>query len=233
MTLAIAIARARSEGRHLLTEVEAKDALAAADLPVVTTRLASTADEAAAIARDVGYPVVCKITSPDIVHKSDVGGVRVALADEAAVRRAFDEILAAAQAAVPDARIHGVAVQRMAPAGVELIVGVTTDPQFGPVIMFGTGGVLVELFRDVAFRVVPLAPRDAREMVHEIRGVKLLQGFRGQPACDVAAVERLLCQVSDFVEANPQVRELDLNPVFAYPEGVTAVDARIVLSEED
>ncbi len=232
MTTASVIANARSQGRTLLNEVEAKQLLAEAGVPVVATKLARTPQEAAAIAREAGFPVVLKVVSKEITHKSDVGGVKLNLADEAAVSAAFDEIVRSAKAAVPDAVIDGVAVQKMAPTGVEVIVGVNTDAQFGPVIMFGLGGILVELLEDVSFRIVPIVARDARQMVREIKGFKLLQGFRGTPPSDVEALEKLLLKVSEFIESHPEVSELDLNPVFAYPDGAVAVDARIVLAEE-
>ncbi|MSQ42433.1 MAG: CoA-binding protein, partial [Dehalococcoidia bacterium] len=163
--------------------------------------------------------------------KSDVGGVALGLQNAAAVRRARREMLARVAAAAPQARIEGVSVQQMAAAGTEVIIGATTDPQFGPVMMFGLGGVFVEVLKDVAFRIVPLEPRDAAQIVREIRGLPILQGVRGQPAADLPALERLVLAVSRFVAAHPEVAELDLNPVFAYPQGAVAVDARIVLAE--
>lgn len=232
MPAAEVFAAARSQNRRLLNEVEAKNLLAEAGVPVVPTKLARTREEAMAAAREAGFPVVLKVVSNEITHKSDVGGVKLNLQDEAAVGEAFDAILRSAKAAVPHANIDGVAVQKMAPQGTEVIVGVNTDPQFGPVLMFGLGGILVEVLEDVSFRIVPIEARDARQMVREIKGVKLLQGYRGQPPADVAALENLLLKVSAFVEANPEVAELDLNPVFAYAEGAVAVDARIVLSEQ-
>lgn len=233
MATADVIAAARAQNRRLLNEVEAKALLAAAGVPVVPTRLARSREEAVAIAREAGFPVVLKVVSNEITHKSDVGGVKLGLQDDAAVAEAFDSILASVKAAAPQATVEGVAVQKMAPAGTEVIVGVNSDPQFGPVLMFGLGGILVEVLEDVSFRIVPIEPRDARQMVREIKGAKLLQGFRGQPPADIAALEDLLLRVSQFVEAHPDVAELDLNPVFAYPDGAVAVDARIVLSDKD
>ena len=224
------IEHARREGRTLLNEVESKELLQAAGIPTAAARLARTADEAEVLADELGYPAVLKVVSPEIAHKSDVGGVALNLADAGAVREGFARMVERVAAARPDARIEGVAVQRQAPAGTEVIVGVTTDPQFGPVVMFGLGGVLVEVLRDVAFRVVPLAPRDARQMVREIQGFPLLQGYRGAPPADLTALEDLMLKVSAFVEAHPEVEELDLNPVFAYPDGVLAVDARVIVS---
>lgn len=230
-TVDVVAARARAEGRSLLTEIEAKALLHDAGVPVARTVLATTEAEAVARAEEIGFPVVLKIVSPDIAHKSDVGGVRVGLEDQAAVAAAYNEILANAKRAVPDAAITGVAVQHMAPAGTEVIVGMTTDPQFGPVIMFGLGGILVEIMKDVAFRVVPLEARDATQMIEEIRGRVLLDGVRGQPPRDRAAIEQALLKVSEFVERNPVIRELDLNPLLVYPEGAIAVDARIVIGD--
>ncbi len=229
MSLEAIANQARNEGRSLLSEVEAKSLLHDAGVPVAQTRLATSEAEARAHAQELGFPVVLKIVSPDISHKSDVGGVKLGLEDETAVEDAYQEILANALAAVPDAKITGIAVQHMAPQGTEVIVGMTTDPQFGPVLMFGLGGILVEVLKDVTFRVVPVEPRDAKQMIDEIKGKVILDGVRGQPAVDRAALENAILKVSEFVEANPEVRELDLNPMMAYPEGAIAVDARIVI----
>ncbi len=222
---------ARSEGRSVLSEVEAKALLASAGIPVVETKLATTVDEAMSIADDIGYPVALKIVSEQITHKSDVGGVVLNIENAAAVRAAFAEITKAGKKADAKAQIDGVSVQRMAEPGVEVITGMTMDPQFGPVLMFGLGGVLVEVLKDVAFRIVPITRRDANQMIHEIQGFPILEGHRGAEPSDIAALEGLLVQLSEFIEAHPDVAELDLNPVFAYPKGAVAVDARIVLSE--
>ena len=230
MPIAEVIDSARSQGRTVLTEIESKQILAEAGIPVASAQLAKTADEAAQLAEKAGFPAVLKIVSPEITHKSDIGGVKVGLASTDEVRKAFDEIVAAAGKAEPKARIDGVAVQKMAPAGTEVIVGMSKDPQFGPVLMFGLGGIFVEVLKDVAFRIVPLEARDARQMVREIKGFAVLEGVRGQPPADLAALEGLILKLSEFVEAHPEIEELDLNPVFAYADGVIAVDARIVIS---
>ncbi len=229
MTHAI-IKAARAGQRTLLSEVEAKAVLADAGIPVTTTKLATSVDEAVSLADDFGYPVALKVVSDAITHKSDVGGVELGLADADAVRAAYDRIQAAGKAAVPDATIDGVSVQPMAAAGTEVIMGMTKDPQFGPVLMFGLGGVLVEILKDVAFRVVPLESRDATQMVREIKGFPVLEGYRGAAPADLAALESILMKLSEFAAANPEVDELDLNPIFAYDDGAVAVDARIVLS---
>lgn len=230
MTFESVVTQARSEGRNLLNEVEAKQLLHDAGIPIVTTVLVTTQKEAKTQAERFGYPVVLKIVSPDIVHKSDVGGVKVGLQDGAAVAAAFEEIIANAKKAVPDASITGVAVQNMAPEGTEVIVGMTTDPQFGPVMMFGLGGIMVEVLKDVSFRLVPLTERDAVQMIDEIKGRAVLEGVRGRPPADKAALCETILKVAEFVEQHPEVQELDLNPVIAYPDGVIAVDARIVIS---
>jgi acyl-CoA synthetase (NDP forming) len=225
------IQRARSAGRVLLTEVEAKTVLAAAGVPIVQTRLARTPEEAVKLAREIGFPVVLKIVSPQIVHKSDIGGVKLGLASAQEVETAFAAIAAATRRAEPQAAIDGVSVQPLAKPGVEVIIGAITDPQFGPTLMFGLGGVHVEVLKDVAFRLAPLTPRDAQQMLQEIKGLPLLQGHRGQPPVNLEALEKTLLQVSHLLETHPEIKELDLNPLFAYPDGCLAVDARIVLKE--
>jgi acyl-CoA synthetase (NDP forming) len=230
MTFESVLTQARSEGRTLLNEVEAKQLLHDAGVPIVTTVLATSQAKAKALADELGYPVVLKIVSPDIVHKSDIGGVKVGLKDGKAVRAAFKEIVTNAKNAVPGAKITGVAVQNMAPEGTEVIVGMTTDPQFGPVMMFGLGGIMVEVLKDVSFRIVPLTSRDALQMINEIKGHAVLEGVRGRPPVDKTALCEAILKVADFVASHPEVQELDLNPMIAYPEGVIAVDARIVIS---
>lgn len=223
------IQHARSQNRLLLTEVEAKTLLSATGIPVVQTQLARTRDEAIAYAQKFGFPVVLKICSSEVVHKSDVGGVKLNLTNAAAVGGAFADIMQAVERTQPGAVIDGVSVQPMAKPGLEVIVGLTTDPQFGPVCMFGLGGIAVEVLKDVAFRLAPLHRRDARAMIHEIKGYPLLTGHRGQPAVDLDALAHLLLQVSTLPETYPEIKELDLNPVFAYADGCIAVDARIAL----
>lgn len=231
MSFESVVSQARSEGRTLLNEVEAKQAVIEAGVPATATTLATSPDEARKQAEDMGYPVVLKIVSPDIAHKSDVGGVKLNLTDGDAVAAAYDEIVANAKKAEPNATILGVSVQQMAKPGTEVIVGMTTDPQFGPVMMFGLGGVMVEVLKDVAFRIVPLTEKDARQMITDIKGKAILDGVRGQPPADLDALTQTILKVSEFVEAHPEVKELDLNPVFAYDKGAVAVDARIVIGE--
>jgi acyl-CoA synthetase (NDP forming) len=213
----------------LLNEFESKEMLRKAGLPVIETRLVTSKQAAIDAAKEIGFPVVMKIASPDISHKSDIGGVRLDLANATQVGKAYRDIIDAVKTKVPDAKIEGVTVQAMAQAGVEVIIGMSKDPQFGPVMMFGLGGILVEILKDVSFRLVPLERKDAAEMIREIKGYALLKGVRGQPPVNIAALEKLIVKISDFIDKNPQIKELDLNPLIASPDGVIAVDARIVL----
>jgi acyl-CoA synthetase (NDP forming) len=229
--VATLIAKARGESRTVLTEVESKQLLSQAGIDVVATRLAVSKAEAVDAAKELGFPVVLKIASADITHKSDAGGVKLGLEDARAVEQAYDAIMQSARKSYPRAEIRGVAVQKMARPGVEVIIGMSKDEQFGPVIMFGLGGILVEVLKDVSFRLVPLAKRDAAEMVREIKGYPVLEGYRGQEAVKTVYLEKLLLKVSDFVEKNPEVKELDLNPIFAYSDGALAVDARVILEK--
>lgn len=220
---------ARIEGRSVLTEIESKELLKQAEIPVVETRLAKSKKEAIRISKELGFPVVLKIASPDIVHKSDSGGVKLGVANATQVGKAYSEIMSSIKEKYPDAAIQGLAIQRMAPPGLEVIVGMSKDVQFGPVLMFGLGGILVEVLKDVSFRIVPITRRDAAEMIREIKGYPLLEGYRGQEPADISALEELMVKVSQFVEQNPEIKELDLNPIFAYRDRAIAVDARIIL----
>ena len=221
--------QARKEKRTVLTEIESKKVLRAVGINCTDTRLAPTRENAVALSSEIGYPVVLKISSKDITHKSDAGGVKVNLKDKADVERAYDEIMTSARKKFPNAVIEGVTVQSMAKPGIEVIMGIVKDPSFGPVIMFGLGGVFVELLKDVAFRIVPIEKSDAEEMINEIKGKKLLEGYRGQEPADVAYLQQLLLKLSDFVNATPEIEEIDMNPVFAYKDGAVVVDARIIL----
>ncbi|MFC1949000.1 acetate--CoA ligase family protein [Chloroflexota bacterium] len=225
------IEKARSEGRSLLTEIESKELLKEAGIDVVDTRLAASREEASSVSEKLGFPVVLKIVSPDVVHKSDAGGVKLDLKTVEQVGKAYDDIMKSIKKLHPEAKILGVSVQKMARPGVEVIIGMSKDAQFGPVLMFGLGGILVEILKDVSFRIVPLERRDAREMIREIKGYPVLEGYRGQEAVDVANLEEILLKVSSFVEKHPEVEELDINPVIAYKDGAVAVDARVILGE--
>jgi acetate---CoA ligase (ADP-forming) subunit beta len=225
------IEKARKEGRTLLTEIEAKELLKGAGINVVETILATSKEEAVTTSKKLGFPVVLKIASSDVVHKSDAGGVKLGLKTAAQVGKAYDDIMKSLKKAFPDAKIEGVSVQTMAKPGVEVIIGMSKDAQFGPVLMFGLGGVLVEILKDVSFRIVPLLKRDAKEMIRDIKGFPLLQGYRGSEPVDVDNLEDMLLKISEFVEKTPEIKELDLNPIFAYKDGAVAVDARVILEK--
>jgi len=223
------IGGALAEGRNALLEPEARELLALHGVPMGEAVLATTAEEASTAASTSGCPVAMKIVSPQILHKSDAGGVRLGVSGIRATQRAFREIVASAREHDADADVRGVLVSPMAAPGVEVIVGTKTDDQFGPVILFGIGGVLVEVLKDVAFRVLPISARSARKMIDDIRSVKLLDGYRGQASADRKAIQRLLQAVSEVAEAYPEIESMDLNPVIVHEQGLTAVDARILL----
>ncbi|HSM73812.1 MAG TPA: acetate--CoA ligase family protein [Desulfobacterales bacterium] len=226
------IAAARAERRTYLLEPEAKSLLRLHDVPVPDEGLARSAEEAVELAAGFGGKAVLKIVSPDILHKSDAGGVRVDLEGPAAIAAAFAEILENARRHNPQADIRGVLVSPMAREGMEVIIGTKRDDQFGPVIMFGLGGVLVEILKDVAFRVLPISHLSAEKMIEEIRSAPLLNGFRGMPACDKKALRKLLVKCSEIVEAYPDIQEMDLNPVISHEKGLSIVDARIILTAQ-
>jgi len=225
------IERAVKEGRTALTEIEAKELLRQAGINVVETRLAVSKEQAVAVSQQLGFPVVLKIVSADVLHKTDAGGVKLGLKTAGQVGKAWDEIMKSVKKAFPEAKIEGVSVQPMAKPGVEVIIGMSKDAQFGPVLMFGLGGIFVEIIKDVSFRIVPLVKRDAKEMVREIKGFPLLNGYRGSEPVDIVNLENLLLKASEFVEKTPEIKELDLNPIFAYKDGAMAVDARVILEK--
>jgi acyl-CoA synthetase (NDP forming) len=211
-----------------LSPADSMEYLAREGIRVVPSRQASTQEEAVAAAEEIGYPVAIKMNSLDVTHKSDVGGVILNRKDEAGVRKAFRDLAGIAQRL--GARQGGVLVSAMAAPGHEIVVGVTRDLQFGHAVMFGMGGTLVEVFRDVSFRIVPFSEKDAAEMIEETRGAKLLQGVRGGKPADVEALRRLLVEVSDLVAKHPEIDEMDLNPVIVHEKGLTVVDARVALT---
>jgi len=216
-------------GESWLSAEDLRKVLTAMSLPLPRGGVATTANEAARLAREIGFPVAVKLASRRIVHKTEVGGVRLNLQNESAVRQAFADIQERLGRAEKLDAMDGVLVQPMIPAGVELMVGVTQDPLFGPLIGFGLGGIHVEILKDVCFRVTPITDRDATELVRTIKGYRLLEGYRGHPPADISAIEELLLRVSRLVEEVPEISELDLNPVFALPpgQGCLIVDARI------
>ncbi|WP_343387435.1 acetate--CoA ligase family protein [Candidatus Amarobacter glycogenicus] len=220
---------ARSSGRTLLSAADARTICEAYGIPIPGDGIAASADEAARLANSFGYPVVLKIASQDIAHKTDAGGVLVGVANEDAVRAGYESIVANARSYRADARIDGVQVQQMAPAGLEVLVGAVTDPSFGKIVAFGIGGVLVEVLSDVTFRLAPATNEEAHSMLASIRAARLLDGVRGSEAVDRAALAGIVEKVSRIVTDFPEISEMDLNPVFATAGGAMAVDARIAL----
>jgi len=219
----------RDEGRKSLLEPEAKAVCVEYSIPVTAFRVAKTEEDASKFADDIGYPVVLKIVSPDIIHKSDVGGVVINLKTPQEVRSAYRKILTNVKKYKADADIRGILVQEMAPKSTEVIVGATKDPQFGPTLMFGLGGVFVEILEDVTFRIAPITEIDAREMITEVKAHPLLKGYRNQPSADIDTITSILLKTSKLVMEHPEIKELDLNPIMVYEKGAKTVDARIIL----
>jgi acetyltransferase len=227
-----AIAQALGLGRPTLSEFESKQLLAGWGVGSAREHLATSAEAAVEAATRLGYPVALKVDSPDILHKTEAGVVRLNLRDAAQVRTAYAEVLASAKAYAPQARISGVSVQEMVRDGVEVIVGVSCDPQLGPVLLFGSGGVMVEVYNDVALRRCPITRPEAQAMIAEVKGARLLQGFRERPAADLEALEDTLVRVSYLaMHMEGHLAELDINPLMVLPsgQGVKAVDALVVL----
>jgi acetyltransferase len=216
----------------IISEHEAKQLLSCFGISVVPERPARTADEATAAAVEIGYPVAIKIDSPDILHKTEAGGVELNLRSDQDVKIAFDKIMAAASEYKPDADIKGVLVQKMAGAGAEVMIGATRDPHFGPAMVFGLGGIFVEALGDVSLRLPPLARFDARAMINEIRGRKMLEGFRGAPPADIDSLARTIFRAGLLVHHfRDRIEEMDINPLLAGPDGALALDAMIVKAE--
>lgn len=225
--------KVRAEGRVSIGDLEAWEVLKAYDFPIPESRLAKTPEEAVAIAEEIGYPVVLKIASPDILHKTDVGGVKVNLNTPTDVQDAFDLMVYRAGRYVPGARIWGCQVQQMVKGGREVLLGMSRDPQFGPLVAFGLGGIYVEALKDVSFRVAPFSRKEAEEMIREIRSFPLLEGVRGEPPADFEAMVDALLKISRLVTDFPEIVELDVNPLMVFDEGhgAMAIDMRLVLRE--
>ena len=223
-----------SAGRNQLVEVRALEAFTHYGFPIVPYKLAKSADEAAAAATEMGFPVVLKISGPKILHKTDVGGVKLNLTDEASVRSAYEGMIQSVRSKLGnEVEIWGVVVQKMLQPGKEIILGMTRDPRFGPLLMFGLGGIYTEALRDVAFRLAPIRENVSSEMIKDIRSYRLLEGVRGEPPSDLTAIAESLMRLSQLVTENPRIKELDINPLIVYPrgKGCMVADARIILSE--
>jgi acetyl-CoA synthetase (ADP-forming) len=223
------IQKALQNKRYELLEPEAKELIEAFGITTTSHAVTSSVTDAIQTAKSLGYPVVLKIVSPDISHKTDAGGVKVGIRDDSGVKIAYEEIMKSVKMKMPDARIHGILVEEMAPPSTEVIVGGLRDPQFGPAVMFGLGGIFVEIYKDVSFRIAPVEEHEAFDMIHEVKGAKILKGFRGVGQLDIAALAQTILQVSRVMMSVEEIKEIDLNPVLLYPKGVRAVDARVVL----
>ena len=228
------IATARKENRLFLLEPESKALIKEVGIATTDFHVAANAGEVKEVARKIGFPIVLKILSPHIIHKTDAGGVKLNIHSEKEAEEAFNEIVANAKQYKKDAEIRGVLIEKMVKPSTEIIVGVTRDPTFGPAIMFGLGGIFVELLKDVSFRIAPITERDAKQMIHEIKALPMLQGFRGGPNVDLNQVIDVLLKISklsvDFID---DILEIDLNPIFAYNDNLLTVDARIILTEKN
>jgi len=224
--------RVRAEGRVSIGDAEAREVLEAYGFPIPKSRLARTPQEAAKVAEEIGYPIVLKIASPDILHKTDVGGVKLNLRSSSDVQDAFELMVYRAERYVPDARVWGCLVQQMVPGGREVLLGMSRDPQFGPLVAFGLGGIYVEALKDVAFRVAPFNRHEAEEMIREIRSYPLLEGVRGEPPADHEAMVDALLRISQLATDFPEIVELDINPLMVFEEGrgAMAIDMRLVLA---
>jgi len=221
--------KVRKEKRKFLLEPEAKTVCIKCGIPITNFKVAKNEAEAVKFAEQIGYPIVLKIVSPDIIHKSDVGGVIVGLKDAQEVRNAYKQILKNVKKHEANAKIVGILVQEMAPSSTEVIVGAIKDPQFGPALMFGLGGIFVEVLKDVTFRVAPITRDEACEMITEVKAYPLLKGYRNQPPADTEAIVQILLNTSRLVMEHQEIKELDLNPIMVYEKGAKTVDARIVL----
>ena len=221
---------AQKRQRQALLEPEAKEICIAYGIPTPAFRVAHTPSEATFLAEQVSFPVVLKIISEDILHKTEAGGVILSLNSKDQIRAAYEQLLSNVRAYRENSRIDGVLVQHMAPRGVEVIVGGLRDDQFGPTVLFGLGGIFVEVLKDASFRIAPLTSLDTRQMIREIRSYPILQGVRGQPPADEDAIMNILQATSRMLLENPEIQQIDLNPVMVYGKGATVVDARIVLT---
>jgi len=229
------INKARSEGREALTEVEAKHVFSAYDLPITKSQVASTEEEAVRIAKEIGFPIVMKIVSPDILHKSDAGGVKVDINDEKGIRENYLEIIKNVKAFKADAKILGIVIQEMAPWGTEVILGSVNDATFGPTVMFGLGGIFVEVLKDVTFKVAPFSINQARKMLEEIKAAPILAGIRGEKPRDKEKLAETICKYANMiVDLKDEISESDANPVLVYEvgQGLKVADARIILKQK-
>ena len=225
------MAKCKKTGKRSLSDREVKKILSYYNIPTVRERVAKTADEAVKLSKSIGYPVVLKIISPDISHKTEVQAVKLNLRSPTEVKKACPDLLAKAQIYKQDVKVEGYLIQEMVEDGIETIVGLHTDPTFGPVVMFGLGGVWVELLKDVSFRAIPIERLDAMDMVEEIKGSRLFKGLRGKPPVDLEGIYAILLSVSRLGMELREITEMDLNPVFLREKGAVVADSRVLISD--
>lgn len=223
------ISKAKEENRGLL-ETEAMDILKNCGINVPNYELAKSQEDSVIMARKIGYPVVMKIVSRDILHKTDFGCVKLNLKNDEEVKEAYDEIMHNAKERNNKVRIEGVVIYPLVSKGTEVIIGVTDDDQFGSAIMFGLGGIFVEVLKDVVFRIIPVSEEDVREMIKEIKGYPVLTGIRGDKPKDIDSIVDVAVKISKLVSDYPEIKEIDLNPIFLYDDGLIVVDARILVT---
>ncbi len=229
MNVAEVLKKKIETNQTVLTEFESKELLREIGIPVPAQKLTVSKEETISAAEDIGYPVVLKLMAEDIVHKSDTGAVKLNLKSKEDVDKAYSEIMQ-----ISSQTEKKISVQKMEDEPItELIIGMTTDPQFGPALMFGIGGILVELLEDVSFRIAPITEYDAKEMIQEIKGFPILDGYRGKPKADIKAIINVLLTISDLVVKHEEINEMDLNPVFIYANSLICVDARIILKKKE
>ena len=221
------IEKAKKEKRPLL-ETEAKELLREYGIPVPDFKLINSEDEIVGLAKEINFPIVMKIVSPDIIHKTEAGGVKVGIKDEKEAKAAYQNIIYKVKKYKKEAKISGVIAYSMISQGTEIIIGMMKDPCFGPTIMFGLGGILVEIWKDISFRILPLEERDAEEMISEIKGYQILKGIRGEEPKDIEAIKDLLLKISQLTLENPEIKEIDLNPIFVFEKALQVVDARMI-----
>ena len=229
MNIAEVLKNKIESGQNVLTEFESKELLEEIGIKIPAQTLTKTKDETIAAAEKIGFPVVLKLMAEDVVHKSDTGAVKLNIKNKEEAGSAYDDLMK-----IESQSEKQISVQKMADEPItELIIGMTTDAQFGPALMFGIGGILVELLEDVSFRIAPITEYDAKEMIHEIKGFPILDGYRGKPQADIDAIVNTLLKISDLVVKNEEIFEMDLNPVFIYEKGLICVDARIILKKKE
>lgn len=221
--------KVNAEGRKFLLEHEAKYVCKEYGIPITKMKIADNIQNAIKFSEQIEGPTVFKILSPDIIHKSDVGGVILNINSKFDAKEAYNQIIKNVKKQHPNAKIEGILIQEMAPPTTEVIIGAIKDPQFGQTLMFGLGGTFVEVLKDVSFRIAPITEEEAKEMISEIKAYPILNGYRGQPPVDISILEKILLKTSRLIMNHQEIKELDLNPVMVYENGAKTVDARILI----